>query len=132
MEGRQGMRPAPEQLRAHCQYFSRLGWALFGYMAAMLAVQTAAAAAAALLAPGLPAQPVFLWLLSVLSGYGAGGLVFFLVVRGVPAPPPAPEPPAHYRYQSRDVAPRPPAAPGTVSPPREEPSALLRVLRPSH
>ena len=90
MEGRQGMRPAPEQLRAHCQYFSRLGWALFGYMAAMLAVQTVVSAAAALLAPGLLVQPVFLWLLSVLSGYGAGGLVFFLVVRGVPAPPPAP------------------------------------------
>ena len=67
MEGRQGMRPAPEQLRAHCQYFSRLGWALFGYMAAMLAVQTVVSAAAALLAPGLPAQPLFLWLLSVLS-----------------------------------------------------------------
>ena len=59
MEGRQGMRPAPEQLRAHCQYFSRLGWALFGYMAAMLAVQTVVSAAAALLAPGLPAQPLF-------------------------------------------------------------------------
>ena len=90
MEDRGGGRPAPELLRAHCQHFSRLGWALFGYLAAMLAVQAAASAAAVLLAPGLLENPVFLWLLSVGSGYGAGALVFWLTARSVPAPPPEP------------------------------------------
>ena len=82
-----GVRPAPELLRAHCQVFSRLGWALFAQQAAMLAVQTVAAAWAAVTAPALLANPVFLWGLSVLSVYGAGFLAFCLVLRGTPAMP---------------------------------------------
>ena len=54
-------RPNPEILRAHCQYFSRLGFALFAQMMSMIVVQVAAAVPVALLAPGLLADPVFLW-----------------------------------------------------------------------
>ena len=90
MEGRQGMRPAPEQLRAHCQYFSRLGWALFGYMAAMLAVADGGIRRRRVLAPGLLVSRSFCGCCPCSRDMGPGGLVFFLVVRGVPAPPPAP------------------------------------------
>ena len=96
--GRSG-RPEPELLREHCQRFSRLGWALLAQMAAMAAVQAAAAVAAGLTAPELLTSPVFLWLLSVLSVYGAGFLAFCLVLRGTPAPPPAqarPLPPVRF------------------------------------
>ena len=78
----------------------------------------------ALLLGSLCTLPLTLWLTPYLNVAAVG---FYDCAAGYgypqPAPPPAPEPPAHYRYQSRDVAPRPPAAPGTVSPPREEPSA---------
>lgn len=80
-------RPNPEILCAHCQYFSRLGWALFAQTIAMIVVQVAAAVPAALLAPGLLADPVFLWALSVFSVYGVGFPLFCLVIRTVPAPP---------------------------------------------
>lgn len=84
-------RPAPELLRAHCQVFSRLGWALFLQLAVMAVVQAAAGFWAALAAPDLLSDPLFLWLLSVLSVYGAGLPAFCLVLRGAP-PLPAAEP----------------------------------------
>ena len=86
---RQTGRPSPEVLREHCQVFSRLGWALFAYLAVMCAVQVAATAAAAAAAPALLSSPIFPWLLTLLSAYGAGFLAFCLVLRGTPAPPPA-------------------------------------------
>ena len=84
-------RPAPELLREHCQVFSRLGWALFLQLAVMAVVQAAAGFWAALAAPDLLSDPLFLWLLSVLSVYGAGLPAFCLVLRGAP-PLPAAEP----------------------------------------
>lgn len=80
-------RPAPAELRTHCQYFSRLGWALFAQMFAMLAVQVAVSALVGLLAPELLYDPIFQWTLSVVSAYGVGFPVFCLVIRGVSAPP---------------------------------------------
>lgn len=80
-------RPAPAELRTHCQYFSRLGWALFAQMFAMLAVQVVASVLAGLLAPALLYDPIFQWTLSVVSAYGVGFPSFCLVVRGVTAPP---------------------------------------------
>lgn len=80
-------RPDPGELRGHCQYFSRLGWALFAQMIAMLAVQVIVSVPVGLLAPQLLSDPVFLWGLSVVSVYGVGFPIFCLVLRGVPAPP---------------------------------------------
>ena len=79
-------RPDPGELRSHCQYFSRLGWALFAQMMAMLVVQVVAAVPVGLLAPRLLGDPVFLWVLSVVSVYGVGFPAFCLVLRGTAAP----------------------------------------------
>ena len=76
-----------QALGRHCRYFSALGWALFALLIAMLVVQVAAAGAAALLAPALLERPMFYWLLSLTSVYGAGAAAFVLVIRRVPAPP---------------------------------------------
>ena len=70
------------RLRGHRERFSRLGWALVAQMAAMLAVQTALLLAAQALAPVLVRSGVFLWLVSVLSAYGAGVPAAWLVLRG--------------------------------------------------
>lgn len=67
-----------------------MGGALLAQMGGMLAVQTLAFAAAALLAPGLAGQPVFLWTISLVSAYGVGFPLFCLVIRTLPAAP-APE-----------------------------------------
>ena len=80
-------RPADGELRANCQYFSRLGWALFAQMISMIAVQVVAGGAAGLLAPQLLSHPIFLWTVSTVSAYGVGFPAFCLVIRGVPAPP---------------------------------------------
>lgn len=81
-----GGRPDPGELRSHCQYFSRLGWALFAQMIAMIAVQVAASVPVGLLAPHLLREPIFLWVLSVVSVYGVGFPAFCLVLRGTSAP----------------------------------------------
>lgn len=78
---------APSELRAHCQYFSRLGWALFAQMLSMLVVQVVVSVPVGLLSPQLLNDPVFLWGLSVVSVYGVSFPIFCLVLRGVPAPP---------------------------------------------
>ncbi len=70
-------------LRPHRQWFSRLGWALFAQMAAMLVLQLLASG----LFPRLLAHPVSRWCLSVGSAYGVGVPAFCLVLRGMPAPP---------------------------------------------
>lgn len=76
-------------LRAHCQHFSRLGWALFAQMASMVVVQLLVSVLVRVLSPALLVQPVFLWVLSVGSAYGVGVPAFCLVLRGMPAPEPA-------------------------------------------
>ena len=73
-------------LRKHCQHFSRLGWALFAYMAAMLVVQAIISIPVYLLHAELLDNPLFLWGLSVISSYGAGLPAFCLVLRGTWAP----------------------------------------------
>lgn len=78
------------RLRGHRERFSRLGWALTAQMAAMLAVQTALLLAAQALAPVLVRSGVFLWLVSVLSAYGAGVPAAWLVLRGTEEAPPQP------------------------------------------
>ena len=78
------------RLRGHRERFSRLGWALTAQMAAMLAVQTALLLAAQALAPALAGSGVFLWLVSVLSAYGAGVPAAWLVLRGTEEAPPRP------------------------------------------
>ena len=78
------------RLRGHRERFSRLGWALAAQMAAMLAVQTAMLLAAQALAPALAGSGVFLWLVSVLSAYGAGVPAAWLVLRGTEEAPPQP------------------------------------------
>lgn len=78
------------RLRGHRERFSRLGWALTAQMAAMLAVQTALLLAAQALAPALAGSGVFLWLVSVLSAYGAGVPAAWLVLRGTGEAPPQP------------------------------------------
>lgn len=78
------------RLRGHRERFSRLGWALVAQMAAMLAVQTALLLAAQALAPVLVRSGVFLWLVSVLSAYGAGVPAAWLVLRGTGEAPPQP------------------------------------------
>lgn len=78
------------RLRGHRERFSRLGWALTAQMAAMLAVQTALLLAAQALAPVLVRSGVFLWMVSVLSAYGAGVPAAWLVLRGTEEAPPQP------------------------------------------
>lgn len=78
------------RLRGHRERFSRLGWAMTAQMAAMLAVQTALLLAAQALAPVLVRSGVFLWLVSVLSAYGAGVPAAWLVLRGTEEAPPQP------------------------------------------
>lgn len=78
------------RLRGHRERFSRLGWALVAQMAAMLAVQTALLLAAQALAPVLVRSGVFLWMVSVLSAYGAGVPAAWLVLRGTEEAPPQP------------------------------------------
>lgn len=78
------------RLRGHRERFSRLGWALVAQMAAMLAVQTALLLAAQALAPALAGSGAFLWLVSVLSAYGAGVPAAWLVLRGTEEAPPQP------------------------------------------
>lgn len=75
------------EMGRHCRYFSMLGWALFALLAAMAVVQVVAAAVAALLAPALLKEPLFYWVLSLVSVYVAGAAAFVLVIRRVPAPP---------------------------------------------
>ena len=78
------------RLRGHRERVSRRGWALVAQMAAMLAVQTALLLAAQALAPALAGSGVFLWLVSVLSAYGAGVPAAWLVLRGTGEAPPQP------------------------------------------
>ena len=78
------------RLRGHRERFSRLGWALVAQMAAMLSVQTALLLAAQALAPALAGSGAFLWLVSVLSAYGAGVPAAWLVLRGTEEAPPQP------------------------------------------
>ena len=78
-------RPAPSELRVHCQYFSQLGWALFAQMLSMLTVQVVVSALVGLLAPALLSDPIFLWTLSVVSAYGVGFPAFCLMIRRVDA-----------------------------------------------
>lgn len=68
-------------LRPHKLWFSRLGWALFAQMAAMLVLQLVIVAAV----PAVLDHPVSRWLLSVGSAYGAGVPAFCLALRGLPA-----------------------------------------------
>ena len=78
------------RLRGHREKFSRLGWALVSQAAAMLAVQTALLLLAQAAAPRLIHSGAFLWLVSVLSAYGAGVPAFCLVLRGTKGAPPEP------------------------------------------
>ena len=78
------------RLREDRERFSRLGWALMAQMAAMLAVQTALLLAAQALAPSLAHSGSFLWLVSVLSAYGAGVPAAWLVLRDTQGTPPRP------------------------------------------
>ena len=75
--------------------------------------------AAYLVLGSLCTLPLTLWLTPYISVSTVG---FYDCAAGCgypqPARPPAPEPPAHTQYQSRDVAPRTPDAPGTLPPPR--------------
>lgn len=75
--------------------------------------------AAYLVLGSLCTLPLTLWLTPYISASTVG---FYDCAAGCgypqPARPPAPEPPAHTQYQSRDVAPRTPDAPGTLPPPR--------------
>lgn len=73
-------------LRPHCQWFSRLGWALFAQMAAMLVLQLLVSLVVRILRPELLTQPVFLWLLSVGSAYAVGVPAACLVLRGTAVP----------------------------------------------
>lgn len=75
------------RLRAHCQHFSHLGWALFAEMAGMLLIQTVVVMVVQLSAPWLLENGIFLWILSTVSVYGVGFPLFCLVIRTVPAPP---------------------------------------------
>lgn len=71
-------------LRPHCQWFSRLGWALFAQMSAMVAVQLLVSLLVRLTAPSLLQSPFFLWILSTGSAYGVGIPAACLVLRGLP------------------------------------------------
>ena len=65
MEGQRLTTQEAVALRAHCQVFSRMGWALFGQMGSPLALQAAAGLLVGLLAPGLMENGVFLWALEI-------------------------------------------------------------------
>lgn len=78
--------PEAAVLRAHCQVFSRMGWALFAQMLSMVAVQSLVLMIVLLVAPDLAENAIFLWCLSVGSAYGIGVPVFCLIIRGLPAP----------------------------------------------
>lgn len=71
-------------LRPHCQWFSRLGWALFTQMAAMLAVQLLVTLWAQLVSPSLLLSPIFRWILSTGSAYGVGVPAACLVLWDLP------------------------------------------------
>lgn len=75
------------RLRAHCQHFSGLGWALFVQMAAMLVVQWVVLLVVQLLWPQMVSSSVFLWALSAVSCYGVGAPLFFRLIRRQPALP---------------------------------------------
>lgn len=82
-----------QRLRAHCQRFSRMGWALFAQGASTLAVQVVCMLAFRWAAPGLLQNTVFLWILSLVSVYGVGFLAFFLIAGAESPPPKAPKQP---------------------------------------
>lgn len=73
-------------LRPHRLWLSRLGWALFAQMAAMLAVQMLVGFLVFRLSPALLHDPAFRWCLSVGSAYGVGVPAFCLALRGMPVP----------------------------------------------
>lgn len=89
-EGRENRLSAGEArvLRAHCQHFSHLGWALFAQAAVPLLIQGGAILAVRLAAPRLLGNTLFLWILSALSVYGAGFPAFCLVIGDATAAPP--------------------------------------------
>lgn len=85
-------------LRQHCQRFSRMGWALLAVMAAGVGLQLASVPLLAVF-PGLAAEPLFYWVLSLASTYGLGFLLYALILRGVPpetAPPRRPLGPVRF------------------------------------
>lgn len=57
------------RLRPHCQYFSRLGWALLTYMGVALAFSLASVPLVHLF-PALALSPLFSWCFSVVVSYG--------------------------------------------------------------
>lgn len=75
------------RLRAHCEIFSHMGWALFWMAVTMLGLQFAVVTLAGRLAPALQRSGIFLWLVSVASVYGAGFPLCWLIIRRQPAPP---------------------------------------------
>lgn len=82
-----------QKLRPHCQHFSRLGWALLVQEASPLVVQAVCMLAVRWAAPEVLWNPVFLWALSVLSVYGVGFSLFFLIAGRTPPPPETPRRP---------------------------------------
>lgn len=78
-------------LRGHCQFFSRIGWALFAQMLSSVAVQSLVLLVAMAVSPMIIDNPIFLWILSVGSAYGVGVPVCCLILRGAPTPAPSAE-----------------------------------------
>ena len=74
-------------LRAHCEKISHVGWALFWMAVSMLGLQLAAVTIAGQLDPDLVGSPMFLWAVSVVSVYGVGMPLCWLITRRQPAPP---------------------------------------------
>ena len=68
-------------LRPHCQYFSRLGWALLTYMGVALAFSLASVPLVHLF-PALALSPLFSWCFSVVVSYGFCFPAFCLILRG--------------------------------------------------
>ena len=81
-------------LRAQSERFSRVGWALFAYVVSSLLVQVAAVAAAMLLRPELLNELWFLWVMSAVSSYAVGFVLFALIIRRAPKAEPLPRRPA--------------------------------------
>lgn len=79
--------PEAAALRGHGRVFSGVGGALAAQMAGTLAAQMALTAAVGALAPAAAENPVLQAFLSALSSYGVGFLLFWLILRNVPAAP---------------------------------------------
>ena len=76
-----------DRLQTQAVLCTRLGWALFAQMAAMLLVQLGLGLAADALLPGWRTLPWALWLLSVGSAYGVGVPAFCLMLLGTRGKP---------------------------------------------